>query len=103
MKKRLFIFASFIVGIALVCYAATDWGAFVSGRNNIRLDGYDGQPGYIEFMDGDGNSAGFLFADDNGRPRWREGMLNGAVTSGALDQTTTKISETEGTLLDYQD
>ena len=51
-----------ILALASQCYAAEDWSQYESGRNNIRLDGYAGQPGYIAFTDGDGNIAGYLYA-----------------------------------------
>lgn len=51
-----------ILALAPQVLAAEDWSQYESGRNNIRLDGYHGQPGYISFTDGDGNIAGYLYA-----------------------------------------
>lgn len=51
---------------------ATDWDEFESGRNNIRLDGYDGQPGYIRFIDQAGNTSGFLFGSSDDNLYWIE-------------------------------
>lgn len=53
--------------MGLICapvFAATDWSDFESGRNNIRLDGYQGQPGYIRFDDGDGSQEGIIYWND---------------------------------------
>lgn len=65
MKNKLFIIASFlaiaILALASQAFAAEDWSQYESGRDNIRLDGYHGQPGYIAFTDGDGNIAGYLY------------------------------------------
>jgi hypothetical protein len=68
MKK--FIVATFLIAIAILVfvsrgYCAEDWSQYESGRDNIRLDGYHGQPGYIAFTDGDGTIEGYLFASGN--------------------------------------
>lgn len=60
---RKFIFALTVVALcfAQVSFAAENWSNYESGRNNIRLEGYSGQPGYIGFEDGSGNVTGYMF------------------------------------------
>lgn len=48
-----------------ISYAAEDWTAYESGRDNIRLEGYHGQPGYIRFEDGDGTTLGYIWMDSD--------------------------------------
>lgn len=65
MRKIALIALLVAVALGMSCgisFAAENWSKYESGRNNIRLDGYHGQPGYIAFYDGDGNLAGYLFA-----------------------------------------
>ena len=62
-KIALSISLLLLVGIfstALV-YAEFDWRQAESGRYNIRLEGFQGQPGYIAFVD-DNTHVGVLFA-----------------------------------------
>lgn len=64
MRKVPMIALLVVVASVMSCgisYAAEDWSKYESGRDNIRLDGYHGQPGYIAFYDGAGNLAGYLF------------------------------------------
>jgi len=68
---------------------AADWSQYESGRNNIRLDGYDDQPGYIAFTDGSGNTTGYLWYDEN------DDVLR-YCSNDAIDLTTTKLSDAVG-------
>jgi hypothetical protein len=61
--------ATAILALASQSIAAEDWSQYESGRDNIRLDGYQGQPGYIAFYDGNGNVIGYLYASE-GRLFW---------------------------------
>ena len=65
-------------------YSATDWSQFESNRNNIGLDGFDGQPGYIKFTDGDGTTIGYLYASSNSL-YW--------ATVGDISLSTTKLGD----------
>ena len=47
--------------MAFPAFAATKWDEFESGRDNIRLEGYQGQPGYIQFQDGSGTKTIILY------------------------------------------
>lgn len=86
--KRIIILALLISIISVSSALAADWSQYESGRSNIRLDGYDGQTGYIKFMDGNGNINGILWISSSG--------LLKVVTPGALDLTTTKLLEDAG-------
>jgi len=69
-----------------ICSSSTaeDWSQYVSGRNNIRLDGYDGQVGYIAFTDGAGTVQGYL---------WAEGGQLMYITRGSVDLTAARLGE----------
>lgn len=59
MKKLIVL--TLLMLIAMPVFAATDWDEFESGRDNIRLDGYQGQPGYIQFADGSGTNTAIIY------------------------------------------
>jgi hypothetical protein len=102
--KSLIALSLLIMFIISPVLAAEDWSQYESGRDNIRLDGYHSQPGYISFADGNGVVRGYLFADSNGRLRWRSCVFGGVATSGALNlKTDGPITDATGTLLDYYD
>lgn len=94
MKNKIFIAVSFMA-IAILALAsqafAVDWSQYESGRDNIRLDGYQGQPGYIAFTDGSGTTVGYIWMDSSGQPRF--------CSKGAIDLTTTKLTDVVGVLL----
>ena len=74
MKKIVTITVVLMVAAASVlflAYAAENWRNYESNRNNIQLDGYLSQPGYIAFTDGDGNVIGYLYACTDGFPNGR--------------------------------
>ena len=83
-KMRKFCFAILLLMLFVSSVFATDWSQYESGRNNIRLDGYDGQPGYIAFTDGNGTTYGYLYCSSNY-------VLYFASTS-LVDLTTTKLN-----------
>lgn len=56
--------ALFISSLVLSNANAFDWRQAESGRYNIKLEGYQGQPGYVSFQDS-GAHQGLLFAHDN--------------------------------------
>jgi len=92
--RKIIVLTLLIMFVCTSVFAATDWSKFVSGRNNIRLDGYDGQPGYIAFTDGSGTVTGYLWMG-----------LDGAVpvlrycSADAIDLTTTKLSNVVGVIV----
>lgn len=86
--KRIIVLALLMSMVLVSSALAADWSQYESGRNSIRLDGYDGQTGYIKFMDGNGNINGYLWISSNG--------LVKTCTPGALDLTTTKLTEDVG-------
>lgn len=62
VNMKIIVVLTLLMGfLALPVFAATDWDEFESGRNNIRLEGYQGQPGYVEYQDGDGNVLGYVY------------------------------------------
>ena len=67
---------------------AADWSQYESGRDNIRLDGYQGQPGYIKFTDGDGATVGYVWLDRNRGLVW--------ASPEAITHTTTKLINSLG-------
>ena len=90
--KKIIVFTLLLMFVAMPVFAATDWDEFESGRNNIRLQGYQGQPGYIEFQDGDGNVLGYLYwnetanepyvaTDDEFAKAYRLGVVNSDITT----------------------
>lgn len=83
--KKIIIFTLLVMFVIASSAYAVDWSKYESGRNNIRLEGYNGQTGYIEFQDGDGNINGYLWIDSQGVLR--------IGTPSVLDFTTTKLDE----------
>jgi len=71
---------------------SADWSRYESGRNNIRLDGYQGQPGYIHFTDGNGNTIGYLYASIASRKGDNAYRLFWA-TPYDVDLTTTSLED----------
>ena len=76
------IVLAILLGLLLVptTIAATDWDEFESGRDNVRLDGYQGQPGYMAFTDGSGNTEGYIYWNDVADELY-------VVTASAFDTT----------------
>lgn len=85
--RKIFVFTLLLMLVSSCAYAA-DWSKYESGRDNIRLDGYQGQPGYIEFTDGDGNTAGYMWISDTRGLVWS--------SPDAIDLTTTKLTDAVG-------
>jgi hypothetical protein len=90
--------------IGTFCFAGlafgADWSKYESGTNNVRVDGYQGQPGYINFTNGNGTNCGYLYADydelvGDYRLIW--------VTPSSIDLNTTKLSDYYGVKLDMYD
>ena len=97
MKKIVFalgLMFCFLIGFVAVS-DAVDWSRFASGRNNIRLDGYQDQPSYISFSDGNGLVEGYLFPSDNGKLYW-QGAVAGDTTVDGIDLTTTQLGSVGG-------
>ena len=84
--RKIFVFTLLLMFVFASTVFAADWSKYESGRNNIRLDGYDGQPGYVEFTDGDGTTLAYL---------WYSETLERIVwcSDDALDHTTTKLTD----------
>ena len=90
MKKYTLIvllMAIAILALASQGYAA-DWSQYESGTNNIRLDGYQGQPGYIKFTNGNGTTIGYFWLDRNRGLVW--------CSPEAITHTTTKLTNALG-------
>lgn len=92
----MFVFSS-------TCFAV-DWSAYESGRNNIRLQGYQSMPGYIAFGDGTGTVLGYVWMSPT------KGLVWCSATSGtshlpnltdpytgAINLTNTKLTNAYGT------
>lgn len=62
--RKIVIFTLLLVGLLSLNVYAFDWRQAESGRYNIRLEGYKGQPGYIAFEDSSSHQ-GVLFAHGN--------------------------------------
>lgn len=91
--KKLILVLLISTLLALNAYAV-DWSQYESGRNNINLQGYKTQPGYIEFQDGSGNITGYLWMGYDGSiPVLRY------CSADAIDLTTTKLSDVVGVIV----
>jgi len=82
--------------IGTFCFAGlaygADWSKYESGTNNVRVDGYQGQPGYIAFTDGNGTVLGYIWMrTSDGQPLF--------CSKAAIDLTTTKLTDDLGVLL----
>lgn len=96
MRKNLILALLVIVALAMSCGTAkaVDWSRYESGRDNIRLHGFQGQPGYIEFQDGSGTITGYLWMGFDGSVPV---MLY--CSAAAIDLTTTKLSDSVGVVV----
>ena len=92
--RKIIVFTLLLTFLAVPVFAATDWSDFESGRNNTRLDGYDGQPGYIAFTDGSGNITGYLWMGLDGST-----AVLRYCSADAIDLTTTKLSDAVGVIV----
>lgn len=90
-KKMFALLIAVVVIFSGVCFAATDWSQFETGTSNPRLDGYQGQPGYIAFTNGSGTVLGYIWMNADGQPVF--------CTKAAIDLTTTKLTDSVGVLL----
>jgi len=82
MKKVIILTLLLVFGIASVGYCATNWSKFENKGNNLAVQGYQGQPGYIAFEDGNGTVKGYLYFNETaGELYWvtPDGL---AMTSG---------------------
>ena len=75
MKKLIMLLLALMFVFTSTCFAA-DWSKYESGRNNIRLSGYQSQPGYIAFEDGDGTVLGYMWMSTG------KGLVWCSATSG---------------------
>jgi hypothetical protein len=103
--KKIIVLALLLGMVAVSSVFATDWSQYESGRDNIRLDGYQGQPGYIAFTDGNGIVRGYVYMDEYGALRVIRRVSGSGVSSGAFDLTTTKLGSggDPGLPLDFAD
>lgn len=87
MRKIIVLTLLLVLAVPAVTFAATNWTKYESGTNNVRLDGYQGQPGYIAFGDGNGTIKGYLYySSDADELVW--------VTPDGLDMSTgTRIQD----------
>src|SRR3990167_4164240 len=94
MRKIIVLTLLFVVVVPVLVFAATDWSKFESGRDNIRLEGYQGQPGYIAFQNGSGTTTGYLWMGyDGSTPVLRY------CSADAIDLTTTQLSDAVGVIV----
>ena len=91
MKKIVVLLLIGTFCFAGLAYGAADWSQYESGTNNVRVDGYQGQPGYIAFTDGNGTVVGYIWMDSTGQPRF--------CSKAAIDLTTTKLTDAVGVFL----
>ena len=86
------IVLAILLGLALTpaAFSATDWSDFESGRGSTRIDGYQGQPGYMAFTDGDGSVGGYIYWNDVADELY-------VVTAAAFDTTTALGDSTSAT------
>ncbi len=97
--RKIIVLTLLLTFLAIPVFAAADWSDFESGRNNVRLDGYDGQPGYIEFQDGSGNTTGYLWMDSS----YGSTTVLRYCSADAIDLTTTKLTHDVGMIVDPLD
>jgi len=93
--KKIVVLTLLMIFIASPVFAV-DWSKYESGRNNIRLEGYKSQPGYIEFQDGSGNITGYLWmgtATDGSTPVLRY------CSADAIDLTSAQLDDTVGVIV----
>jgi hypothetical protein len=99
MKKiSILLLIGLILGVSGIVYAV-DWSQYESGRDNIRLDGYQSQPGYIAFTDGNGTTIGYIWMSTTSPYAGRLVYC----TKAAIDLTTTKLTDYYGVVLDNLD
>jgi len=90
--KKIIVLTLLMMMMGVSVFAASDWDEYESGRNNIRLEGYQGQPGYICFEDGDGNVLGYIYwneiadelyvaTEDEFNKSYKLGEVNSAITT----------------------
>lgn len=92
--RKIIVLALLMVFVMPPVVFAVDWSQYESGRDNIRLDGYQGQPGYIAFTDGSGTVTGYLWmGSDSGATVLR------FCSADAIDLTTTKLSDSVGVIV----
>jgi len=90
MKKIIFtLFLMIAVALIASTSFAADWSRYESGRNNVRVDGYDSQPGYISFTDGNGTVLGYIWMSPDRGLVW--------ASADGVDLDTTKLLNTHGT------
>ncbi len=95
MRKIVFALsftALLLIGFSGVSHSAMDWSKFESGRDNIRLDGYKSQPGYISFTDGDGTVIGYVFGSSDGKLYWQSKTAGTVAQVAAGTHTVTGIN-----------
>lgn len=85
MKKIIVLVLLMVFGIATIGYCATNWSKFENKGNNLAVEGYQGQPGYIAFYDGNGNVKGYLYFNE------RAGELFWVTPDGLAMSTGTQI------------
>ena len=97
MKKMIILVLLVFVVAVVSIFAAEDWSQYESGRDNIRLDGYNSQPGYIAFADGAGTVRGYMFTSTDynlyyvttGKITLKDTRLNSAAVSPYATRITT--------------
>ncbi len=100
MKKIVVLLLIGTFCFAGLAYGAANWSKYESGTNNVRVDGYQGQPGYIRFSDGSGTTTGYLWMGyDSVTGEYRVKY----ASPSAIDLTTTKLTESIGVILDKID
>ena len=61
---------------------AVDWSQYESIRDNVRLEGYQGMPGYMAFGDGDGNILGYVWMSPGKGLVWCSATTGTSYTAG---------------------
>lgn len=103
MKKIIMLLLVLVLVFAGECFAA-DWSRYESGRNNVRLKGYQGQPGYIAFENGSGKVFGYMWISPGHGLVWCSAVSgtsyianSGAPNTGGINLTNTKLTNAYGT------
>ena len=83
-----------LLGVSILLFGiismanAADWSKYDTGFDNVRVDGYGGQPGYIAFTNGSGTIVGYLYMSTDNKLYF--------VTDGAITLSTTQLGSQGG-------
>ncbi len=106
-KFRIVLLAIFLMASMPGYSFAVDWSQYESIRDNVRLEGYQGMPGYMAFGDGDGNILGYVWMSPGKGLVWCSATSGTSYTAGnvpnggssgagIINLRTTKLTDAYG-------